>query len=188
VRFATRGVPRASSSPADAASPCGRLAGLGLCGHRGAGKTRAGACWIQQRVESGTMKLGCLIAPTAADIRDVMVDGPSGLINVGPPWSRPPFESSTRRVEWPNGARAVCLSGEEPERARSTSTPSGPTSWLAGSVPKQPGTSQCSRSETHAPKSQPARPSCARLTCRRKYTYPAMYGTFDKRPCGNAGF
>jgi hypothetical protein len=26
---------------------------------RGAGKTRAGACWIQQRVESGTMKLGC---------------------------------------------------------------------------------------------------------------------------------
>jgi hypothetical protein len=25
---------------------------------RGAGKTRSGACWIQQRVESGTMKLG----------------------------------------------------------------------------------------------------------------------------------
>jgi phage terminase large subunit-like protein len=85
---------------------------------RGAGKTRAGACWIQRRVESGSMKLGCLIAPTAADIRDVMVEGPSGLINVAPPWSRPRFESSKRRVEWPNGARAVCLSGEEPERAR----------------------------------------------------------------------
>lgn len=39
---------------------------------RGAGKTRAGACWIQRRVQNGTMKLGCLIAPTAADIRDVM--------------------------------------------------------------------------------------------------------------------
>ena len=64
------------------------------------------------------MKLGCLIAPTAADIRDVMVEGPSGLIAVAPPWSRPRFESSKRRVEWPNGARAVCLSGEEPERAR----------------------------------------------------------------------
>ena len=85
---------------------------------RGAGKTRAGACWIQQRVDDGTMKLGCLIAPTAADIRDVMVEGPSGLIAVAPPWSRPRFESSKRRVEWPNGARAVCLSGEEPERAR----------------------------------------------------------------------
>jgi hypothetical protein len=64
------------------------------------------------------MKLGCLIAPTAADVRDVMVEGPSGLINVAPPWSRPRFESSKRRVTWPNGALAVCLSGEEPERAR----------------------------------------------------------------------
>jgi phage terminase large subunit-like protein len=85
---------------------------------RGAGKTRAGASWIQRRVDDGTMKLGCLIAPTAADIRDVMVEGPSGLIAVAPSWSRPRFESSKRRVEWPNGARAVCLSGEEPERAR----------------------------------------------------------------------
>ncbi len=85
---------------------------------RGAGKTRAGASWIQRRVDDGTMKLGCLIAPTAADIRDVMVEGPSGLIAVAPPWSRPRFESSKRRVEWPNGARAICLSGEEPERAR----------------------------------------------------------------------
>jgi phage terminase large subunit-like protein len=85
---------------------------------RGAGKTRAGASWIQRRVDDGTMKVGCLIAPTAADIRDVMVEGQSGLIAAAPPWSRPRFESSKRRVEWPNGARAVCLSGEEPERAR----------------------------------------------------------------------
>ena len=85
---------------------------------RGAGKTRAGASWIQQRVDNGTMKLGCLIAPTAADIRDVMVEGPSGLINVAPAWNRPRFEGSKRRVEWPNGARAICLSGEVPERAR----------------------------------------------------------------------
>ena len=52
---------------------------------RGAGKTRAGACWVQQRIESGAMKLGCLIAPTTADIRDVMVEGPSGLLAVAPP-------------------------------------------------------------------------------------------------------
>jgi hypothetical protein len=61
---------------------------------RGAGETRAGAAWIQRRVDQGTMKIGCLIAPTAADIRDVMVEGPSGLINVAPAWSRPRFESS----------------------------------------------------------------------------------------------
>jgi hypothetical protein len=85
---------------------------------RGAGKTRGGAAWVQRRAEDGTMKLGCLIAPTTADIRDVMVEGPSGLLSVAPPWLRPRFEPSKRRVTWPNGARAVCLSGEEPERAR----------------------------------------------------------------------
>jgi hypothetical protein len=64
------------------------------------------------------MKSGCLIAPTAADIRDVMVEGPSGLLAMAPPSCRPRFEPSKRRLTWPNGARAVCLSGEEPERAR----------------------------------------------------------------------
>ena len=88
---------------------------------RGAGKTRAGACWVQHRVESGTMKLGCLIAPTANDIRDVMVEGPSGLLAIAPPWCRPRFQSSKRRVQWPQrggGGGAICLSGEQPERAR----------------------------------------------------------------------
>jgi phage terminase large subunit-like protein len=90
----------------------------GYVAGRGAGKTRAGAEWIQRRVEEGEMNLGCLIAPTSNDIRDVMVEGPSGLLNIAPPWMRPRFEPSKRRVTWPNGARAICLSGEEPERAR----------------------------------------------------------------------
>ncbi len=64
------------------------------------------------------MRVGCLIAPTANDIRDVMTDGQSGLLNIAPPWCRPIFEPSKRRVTWPNGAKAICLSGEEPERAR----------------------------------------------------------------------
>lgn len=85
---------------------------------RGAGKTRSGAEWIQHRVESGVMRLGCLISATANDIRDVVTDGPSGLLNIAPPWCQPRFEPSKRRVVWPNGARAICLSGEEPERAR----------------------------------------------------------------------
>ena len=119
VRPAARGVPHASPGPAEPAAARGRLASLGVCRRpRGRQDARRGVCWIQQRVDDGTMKLGCLIAPTAADIRDVMVEGPSGLIAVAPPWNRPRFESSKRRVEWPNGARAVCLSGEEPERAR----------------------------------------------------------------------
>jgi hypothetical protein len=98
--------------------PAGDWRVWGYVAGRGAGKTRAGAAWIQRRVEEGTMRLGCLIAPTANDIRDVMVEGPSGLLNVASPSMRPRFEPSKRRVTWPNGARAICLSGEEPERAR----------------------------------------------------------------------
>jgi phage terminase large subunit-like protein len=41
---------------------------------RGAGKTRAGVSWVQHHVESGAMKLGCMIAPTSADIRDEWID------------------------------------------------------------------------------------------------------------------
>ena len=95
-----------------------RLAGLGVRGRARGGQDTGRRGWVQHRVESGVMKLGCLIAPTTADIRDVMVEGPSGLLAVAPPWCRPHFEPSKRRVVWPMGARAVCLSGEEPERAR----------------------------------------------------------------------
>jgi hypothetical protein len=85
---------------------------------RGAGKTAAGAHWIQHRVETGVARQILLIAPTAADIRDTLVEGPSGLLACAPPWCQPRFEPSKRRVSWPNGARAVCISGEEPDRAR----------------------------------------------------------------------
>ena len=118
VRPAARGVPRASPRPADPAAARGRLAGLGLYrrprGRQDPSRRLLDPAAGRQRHHEARR----LIAPTAADIRDVIVEGPSGLIAVAPPWNRPRFESSKRRVEWPNGARAVCLSGEEPERAR----------------------------------------------------------------------
>jgi hypothetical protein len=81
-----RAHPRARTSQRP---PAGDWRVWGYVGGRGAGKTRAGAGWVQHRVETGIMKRGCLIAPTMADIRDVMVDGPSGLLAVAPPWCRP---------------------------------------------------------------------------------------------------
>ena len=85
---------------------------------RGAGKTQAGAHWVQDRVNRGVAKSILLIAPTVADIRDTVVDGPSGLLASAPPWNRPTWHPSKRRVQWANGARAICISGEEPDRAR----------------------------------------------------------------------
>jgi hypothetical protein len=39
-----------------------------------------------------------LVAPTAADARDVIVEGESGLLNIGAPRERPYYEPSKRRL------------------------------------------------------------------------------------------
>lgn len=85
---------------------------------RGFGKTRAGAEWVRGKIESGECGRMRLIGPTAADVRDVMVEGESGLLAVSPPWNRPTYEPSKRRVTWDNGAIALLYSAEEPDRLR----------------------------------------------------------------------
>jgi predicted phage terminase large subunit-like protein len=85
---------------------------------RGAGKTRSGAEYIRERVETGQCGRIALIAPTAADARDVMVEGESGLLAIAPNGFRPTFSPSLRRVTWPNGAIATLFSSEEPDRLR----------------------------------------------------------------------
>jgi phage terminase large subunit-like protein len=59
-----------------------------------------------------------LVGATAPDVRDVMVEGESGLLAIAPPWNRPIYQSSRRRITWPNGAIAMLYSAEEPERLR----------------------------------------------------------------------
>jgi len=85
-------------------------------GGRGAGKTRAGAEWLAQRAEAKP-GLYAMVGPTQHDVREVMVDGPSGLRNL-PGRDRPSYERSRRRLLWPNGSIAHAFSAEEPERLR----------------------------------------------------------------------
>jgi phage terminase large subunit-like protein len=85
---------------------------------RGFGKTRSGAEFVRSMIESGRAKYVALVAPTAADARDVMAEGESGLMNICPPWNRPTYEPSKRRITWPNGARATLYSADEPDRLR----------------------------------------------------------------------
>lgn len=85
---------------------------------RGFGKTRTGAETVRDLVESGRAKRIALIAPTSADARDTMVEGESGILAVSPPWFRPKYEPSKRRLTWPNGVRGTLFSAEEPERTR----------------------------------------------------------------------
>jgi phage terminase large subunit-like protein len=85
---------------------------------RGSGKTRTGGEFIRKNVELGTMKRVALIAPTAKDARDVMVEGESGLLALSPPNFRPIYEPSKARLTWPNGAQGFLFSAEEPNRLR----------------------------------------------------------------------
>jgi phage terminase large subunit-like protein len=91
---------------------------------RGAGKTRCGAEWVRECV-CGPTPLGggaysrvALVAETAADARDVIVEGPAGLLAIHPPEFRPKFEVSKRRLSWPNGAVAVLYNATEPDQLR----------------------------------------------------------------------
>lgn len=85
---------------------------------RGFGKTRTGNETVRAKIECGEWKRVALVAPTAADARDVMVEGESGMLSVCPPSFRPLYEPSKRRLTWPNGALATLYSADEPERLR----------------------------------------------------------------------
>ena len=86
---------------------------------RGFGKTRTGAESIRHFAHNSKTGLIGAVAPTSGDARDVMVEGESGILATSPPWDRPVYEPSKRRVTWPStGARLTLFSGEEPDRLR----------------------------------------------------------------------
>lgn len=86
---------------------------------RGFGKTRVGGETVVEWVRSGACGRLALIAPTAGDARDVMLEGESGIVAVSAADGFPAvYEPSKRRVTWPNGAMATLYSAEEPDRLR----------------------------------------------------------------------
>ena len=85
---------------------------------RGFGKSRTGAEMVRQRVESGRCRRISLVARTASDIRDVMIEGQSGIMRISPPWNRPKYEPTKRRLTWPNGAVATTFSADQPDALR----------------------------------------------------------------------
>ncbi|MTH95862.1 DNA-packaging protein [Roseibium sp. RKSG952] len=94
-----------------------------LMGGRGAGKTRAGAEWVRAAAGGGRhegARAGriALIGETYADVREVMVEGVSGLLAVHPKSGRPRWSPTRRRLEWDNGVVAQGFSSEDPEALR----------------------------------------------------------------------
>ena len=92
----------------------------------GSAKTRTGAEWVRHMAESGKARRIALVGATAADARDVMICGESGIMAVCPPWFRPRYEPSKRLISFPNGALCSCFRAEEPNRLRG---PSHDAAW-----------------------------------------------------------
>lgn len=94
-----------------------------VLGGRGAGKTRLGAEWVNALVRGlppfADRRHGhvALVGETLGDVREVMIDGPSGIATVSRR-DRPRFEATRRRLVWDNGAVAQIFSSEDPESLR----------------------------------------------------------------------
>lgn len=95
----------------------GLLAVLAMAG-RGWGKTRFGAEGVRTRVHKGQARRVGFIGRTVADVRDVMLEGESGLLSVYPKWDRPEYVPSKRLIRFANGATGHTYSSEEPDQLR----------------------------------------------------------------------
>ncbi|WP_457298245.1 DNA-packaging protein [Phyllobacterium sp. P5_D12] len=94
-----------------------------ILGGRGSGKTRIGAEWVNgvaQNYRPFTTRGSCniaLVGETLADVREVMLDGPSGIMKVSRA-ERPRYEMTLRRLVWSNGATAAMFSSEDSDSLR----------------------------------------------------------------------
>lgn len=66
----------------------------------------------------GTHRRIHLVGATAADVRDTMIEGESGILTVSPPWNRPDYTPSKRKLRWKNGVTALCFTAEKPRQLR----------------------------------------------------------------------
>jgi phage terminase large subunit-like protein len=93
-------------------------------GGRGAGKTRLGAEWVRAAAlglspyAERRHRSIALVGESGHDVREVMIEGVSGLLRISPRDERPTWMPSRRRLEWPNGAVAQAFSAEDPESLR----------------------------------------------------------------------
>ncbi|MEP0519668.1 MAG: terminase family protein [Hyphomicrobiales bacterium] len=105
---------------ADQTPPTGDWRVWMLLGGRGAGKSRAGAEWIRELALGEQAKTGriALVGETYADVREVMVEGVSGILSVHGSIQRPVWKRSLNRLEWENGCIAQAFSAEDPDGLR----------------------------------------------------------------------
>jgi phage terminase large subunit-like protein len=85
---------------------------------RGFGKTRLGAEWVRQIAQDDGSARIALIGASPREVREVMIEGESGLLSVTPRDCRPKWHPARRRLIWPNGAQAFIYGASAPESLR----------------------------------------------------------------------
>jgi phage terminase large subunit-like protein len=110
------------------APPCANNGGAWttwlVLGGRGAGKTRLGAEWVRAAAHGKSPYADrrhrriALVGESERDVREVMIEGVSGLMRISPRAERPRWTSSRRLLQWPNGAVAQAFSADDPESLR----------------------------------------------------------------------
>ena len=85
-------------------------------GGRGVGKTRTGAEWTIASARD--YSLTNIMGATTDDARDIMIEGESGIMACAPNDFRPVYKPGLRRLDWPNGARSLIFTADQPERLR----------------------------------------------------------------------
>ena len=96
-----------------------------VMGGRGSGKTRLGAEWLNALVrglppfteKNHRYEQIALVGETLGDVREVMIEGPSGIMAASGR-DRPRYEATRRRVLWTSGAVAQAFSSEDPDSLR----------------------------------------------------------------------
>jgi phage terminase large subunit-like protein len=89
-----------------------------ICAGRGFGKTRAGAEWVRDIARHDGNARIALVGASLAEVRQVMVEGDSGVLAASPGALAPQYEPSLRRLTWENGAIAWLYSAAEPDALR----------------------------------------------------------------------
>jgi predicted phage terminase large subunit-like protein len=85
---------------------------------RGFGKTRMSAEIFIRAVKDWGYKYPNLAGATAEDVRDIMIEGESGILACAPEDFKPKFIPSLKKLIWPNGVESHIYYGSEPNKAR----------------------------------------------------------------------
>jgi phage terminase large subunit-like protein len=88
-----------------------------LMAGRGFGKTRAGAEWVHHVAQTPGARIA-LVGATEEEVRRVMIEGSSGILNTAPIGGKPVWEPSRGVVTFPSGAQAFVYSAANPDGLR----------------------------------------------------------------------